>query len=240
MAKLVSDNGMPGVAGPARRRRSSPSSPGPSTALLVTRIKLPPFIVTLGTLSIFTAITLIYAQGQTISSRAGHVPHVDRRDHSRRQRSDITIGVLLMLLLYVVVAYALRQTAWGRHLYAPATTPRPRASPASATNRVSCPRTSSPESSSAIAAWILVGRIGGGDPERGLNANLETITAVVIGGTSLFGGRGAVIGSPDRRPHRPGLRQRPRAGRRRPATTRCSPSASWSSSRSPPTSGSGA
>jgi fructose transport system permease protein len=47
----------------------------------------------------------------------------------------------------------------------------------------------------AVAAWILVGRVGGGDPNSGLNANLESITAVVIGGTSLFGGRGAVIGS---------------------------------------------
>ena len=46
-----------------------------------------------------------------------------------------------------------------------------------------------------IAAWILIGRVGGGDPNAGINANLESITAVVIGGTSLFGGRGLVVGS---------------------------------------------
>jgi fructose transport system permease protein len=46
-----------------------------------------------------------------------------------------------------------------------------------------------------IAAWVLVGRVNGGDPNSGLNANLESITAVVIGGTSLFGGRGAIVGS---------------------------------------------
>jgi len=40
-----------------------------------------------------------------------------------------------------------------------------------------------------------VGRVNGGDPNSGLNANLESITAVVIGGTSLFGGRGAIVGS---------------------------------------------
>ena len=55
--------------------------------------------------------------------------------------------------------------------------------------------TSSPGAVFGIAAWILVGRINGADPNAGLNANLESITAVVIGGTSLFGGRGAVIGS---------------------------------------------
>ena len=47
----------------------------------------------------------------------------------------------------------------------------------------------------AVAAWILCGRVGGADPNSGTNANLESITAVVIGGTSLFGGRGLVIGS---------------------------------------------
>lgn len=47
----------------------------------------------------------------------------------------------------------------------------------------------------AVAAWVLVGRVGGGDPNSGLNANLQSITAVVIGGTSLFGGRGVVFGS---------------------------------------------
>ena len=46
-----------------------------------------------------------------------------------------------------------------------------------------------------IAAWIVIGRVGGADPNAGLNYNLLSITAVVIGGTSLFGGRGLVIGT---------------------------------------------
>jgi ribose/xylose/arabinose/galactoside ABC-type transport system permease subunit len=43
-----------------------------------------------------------------------------------------------------------------------------------------------------VAAWIVCGRVGGADPNAGLNYNLQSITAVVIGGTSLFGGRGEV------------------------------------------------
>ena len=46
-----------------------------------------------------------------------------------------------------------------------------------------------------VAAWIVCGRVGGADPNAGLNYNLQSITAVVIGGTSLFGGRGLVVGS---------------------------------------------
>jgi fructose transport system permease protein len=47
----------------------------------------------------------------------------------------------------------------------------------------------------ALAAWILIGRVGAASPNAGGSANLDSITAVVIGGTSLFGGRGTVIGS---------------------------------------------
>jgi fructose transport system permease protein len=47
----------------------------------------------------------------------------------------------------------------------------------------------------AVAAWAALGRIPNADPNAYQNANLETITAVVIGGTSLFGGRGSVLGT---------------------------------------------
>jgi fructose transport system permease protein len=46
-----------------------------------------------------------------------------------------------------------------------------------------------------ITAWILIGRAGSASPNALTDANLESITAVVIGGTSLFGGRGLVVGS---------------------------------------------
>jgi len=47
----------------------------------------------------------------------------------------------------------------------------------------------------ATLAWVLIGRIGGVSPQAGQTANLDSITAVVIGGTSLFGGRGSIIGT---------------------------------------------
>ena len=46
----------------------------------------------------------------------------------------------------------------------------------------------------AIAGWALIGRIGSVSPQAGYTANLDSITAVVIGGTSLFGGRGSILG----------------------------------------------
>ena len=47
----------------------------------------------------------------------------------------------------------------------------------------------------AIAGWVLIGRIGAVSPLSGATANLDSITAVVIGGTSLFGGRGSIVGT---------------------------------------------
>ena len=89
-----------------------------------------------------------------------------------------------------------------------------------------------------ISAWILIGRAGAASPNALTDANLESITAVVIGGTSLFGGRGAVLGTLLGAlivgVFRSGL---PWPGWT--TSTACWPSASWSSWPSRSTSGSG-
>ncbi len=167
---------------------------GALNGFLVTRIKLPPFIVTLGTLSIFTAATLIYAGGQTISLPAN--TFLTWTGSSIAIGSfHLTVGVIMMLVLYAVFAYVLKQTAWGKHLYATGDDPEASGLAGIRTNRVLLSAYVVAGAVIGIGAWILVGRINGADPNAGVNANLESITAVVIGGTSLFGGRGAVIGS---------------------------------------------
>ena len=193
MAKLVSGHTVPGpvalLIGVVVALLA-----GTVNGILVTRIKLPPFIVTLGTLSIFTAVTLIYAQGQTISLPPGTFITWTGATLSFGA-FHLTVGVLVMLLLYAVFAYALRQTAWGRHLYATGDDPEAARLAGIRTNRVLISAYVVGGAVVGIAAWVLVGRINGADPNAGINANLESITAVVIGGTSLFGGRGAVVGS---------------------------------------------
>jgi len=162
--------------------------------LLVTRIKLPPFIVTLGTLSVFTAVSLIYAKGQTVTLSPDSDLLWTGNSHAIGSLT-VTNGVLLMLALYVVVAFALRFTAWGRHLYATGDDAEAARLAGIRTDRVILSAYVVAGLAIAVGAWVLIGRVGGGDPNSGSNANLESITAVVIGGTSLFGGRGLVIGS---------------------------------------------
>jgi len=193
MSKLVNEQGVPGVfalligAGIAVAAQAV-------NGLLVTRIKLPPFIVTLGTLSVFTAITLIYAKGQTVTLNPGAFL-LWSGDTVAIGSLHLTNGVLMMIGLYIVIGFALRYTAWGRHLYAVGDDVEAAGLAGIQVSRVLLSAYLVAGLAIAVAAWVLIGRVGGGDPNSGLNANLESITAVVIGGTSLFGGRGVVLGS---------------------------------------------
>jgi fructose transport system permease protein len=193
MVKLNHDHGVPGglalVIGVLIGLAT-----GALNGLLVTRMRLPPFIVTLGTFSIFTALSLLYAQGQTIALNPDAFLLWTGKTLSIGNVS-VTWGVLLMLLLYIVVSFALRNTAWGRHLYATGDDAEASRLAGISTDRVLFSAYVVAGFTVAVAAWIVCGRVGGADPNAGLNYNLLSITAVVIGGTSLFGGRGLVVGS---------------------------------------------
>jgi fructose transport system permease protein len=103
--------------------------------------------------------------------------------------------MLIMFLLYAFVWYVLTQTAWGRHVYAIGNN-------RTAARLVGIPvenRLLSVYTFAAflygIGAWLALGRIPNADPNALQSANLDSITAVVIGGTSLFGGRGSIWGT---------------------------------------------
>ena len=168
---------------------------GALNGLLVTRVNLPPFIVTLGTLSIFTAIGLLYSGGQSIQGDAlpGLVNWTGNSFPVGPFR--LTIGVVMVILLYLIVGYALSQTAWGRHVYAVGDEPEASRLAGIRVNGVLLSVYTVAGLIYGISAWILIGRAGSASPNGLTDANLESITAVVIGGTSLFGGRGTVIGS---------------------------------------------
>jgi fructose transport system permease protein len=89
----------------------------------------------------------------------------------------------------------LTRTAFGRHIYATGDDPDAARLSGINTDRVLLAVYGLAGLICAIAAWVLIGRIGGVSPQAGQTANLDSITAVVIGGTSLFGGRGSIVGT---------------------------------------------
>ena len=162
---------------------------------LVTKFRLPPFIVTLGTLNVFQALTLLYASGRTVTTEELDPFLLKLGAYIDLGPFRITTGVLAMIVLYLVLAFALRFTAWGRHVYATGDDPEAARLAGIQTNRVLLSVYMTAGFVFALAAWIVIGRVTVASPNTGPEINLDSITAVVIGGTSLFGGRGAIIGS---------------------------------------------
>jgi fructose transport system permease protein len=161
--------------------------------LLVTKAKLPSFIVTLGTLNIAFAITQIYSNSQTVTD----LPEIMVFFGNTFKFGDtqINFGTLLMLSLYVAIWIFLRETAPGRHIYAVGNQPEAARLTGIPTDRVLLMVYTLAGVFYGIAALLSVARTGVGDPQAGQTENLDSITAVVLGGTSLFGGRGWIIGS---------------------------------------------
>jgi len=194
MAKLSADQGVPGLLA-LMIGFGVGTACGLLNGLLVTRLRLPPFIVTLGTLNIFFALNLWYSKSETI--RGADMSSLLLWTGKTIDVGDtkITYGSLLMLGLFAVFAYLLKQTAWGRHVYAVGDDAEAARLAGVRTNRVLLSVYVVAGLICAVAAWMLIGRIASASPQAGGTANLDSITAVVIGGTSLFGGRGLVIGT---------------------------------------------
>jgi fructose transport system permease protein len=161
--------------------------------LLVTRIKLPPFIVTLGTMNIAFAITQLYSNAQTITDLPPAMTFFGNTIVIGG--AAVNYGTLFMLAMYVFMWWGLRDTQPGRHVYAVGNNPEATRLTGIATDKVLVGVYVTAGLFYGIASLLSVARTGVGDPNAGQTENLDAITAVVLGGTSLFGGRGIILGS---------------------------------------------
>ncbi len=173
---------------------------GAVSGWLVSRVKLPPFIVTLGMWQIVLAANFLYSANETIRSQdiEAQAPLLQLLGTKYTiYGATVTLGVVSMLIIAFALAYALRSTPWGRHVYAVGDDPE--AAELAGVNRhrtlisvymlagLIC----------AFAGWVMIGRFGSVSPSAttGVIGNIQAITAVVIGGISLFGGRGSILGA---------------------------------------------
>lgn len=161
--------------------------------LLVTQLRLPPFIVTLGMFNIAFALTRIYSV--TTLRMTDSAWYTFLGDTFPVGGAKFTYGSVLMVLLFLVTWFILRETAIGRRIYAIGDNPEATRLAGISTNRLIIGVYTAAGLIYGIAALLQIARTGSADPQAGQNANLESITAVVLGGTSLFGGRGNVMGT---------------------------------------------
>ncbi|TMJ39959.1 MAG: ABC transporter permease, partial [Alphaproteobacteria bacterium] len=142
---------------------------------LIAHMKLPPFIVTLGTWQVILATNFLYSANETIRSQ----DIAERAPILQLFHGNAIIAV--MFLLVFLLWYVLNHTAWGELSGV-------------RTKRLLVQVYVLSGLICALAGWVLIGRLGSVSPTSGQFANIESITAVVIGGISLFGGRGSILG----------------------------------------------
>jgi fructose transport system permease protein len=194
MAQLVVKFGLPGVLA-LLITIGFGAACGALNGSLVTRVKMPPFIVTLGTFSIFTALSLQLTNGQTISGTSlGSLLNWTGNAFAIGHFT-VTYGIIVVALMFGVLMYALNHTAWGRHVYTVGDNRDAARLSGIRVGRVLMSVYILAGITYAITGWVLIGRTGGASPSNGVDANLDSITAVVIGGVSLFGGRGSLVGA---------------------------------------------
>ena len=175
--------------------------------IFVTRFRLPPFIVTLGTLYIYSALKIWYSKSESIRAvdTEAIAPNlialgwdvfniIDKESIFFGAR--LKIGGVAFIMLAILVWYVLNRTAWGRHVYAVGDDADSALLAGVRTDHILRSVYTVAGIICAFGAFVLIGRVGGTvTPLAGETANLDSITAVVIGGTSLFGGRGSIVGS---------------------------------------------
>lgn len=170
---------------------------GGVNGLLVTRLRLPPFITTLGTWNVFLALNYYFSGRETIRSQTLDTEAPLLKLFGARfdlGGAVLTWGVVLMVAVFGVLWYMLEHTAWGRKVYAVGDDRDAAQLAGIQTNRILMSVYMLGGFICALAAWSSIGRVGSVSPTSFFEANLQSITAVVIGGVSLFGGRGSILG----------------------------------------------
>ncbi len=171
---------------------------GTFNGLLVTKARIPPFIVTLGTLYIFKAINLWYTGSESVRNA-----DLEEKAPSllwfgtplNIGSAAIIYGTFAMLLMAFFAWYLLNRTAWGRHVHAIGDDPDSAMLSGIQNDKTLISVYALAGLICGFGAWIAIGRVQSISPIAFETVNLDSITAVVIGGTSLFGGRASIVGS---------------------------------------------
>jgi ribose transport system permease protein len=156
----------------------------------ITRFRLPPFIATLGMLSIARGLTMQWTGGHPIGGLGGGFGYL-----GTGVPLGVPMPVWITAALVVVFVIVTRRMVFGRHLYAVGSNPLTARLAGLSLNRIRVAVYTLAGTLSGVAALIVIARLDSAQPNAGLGYELDSIAAVVIGGTSLSGGRGSILGT---------------------------------------------
>ena len=157
---------------------------------MITRFKIPPFVATLGMFSIARGLTMLWTGGFPITGLGEGFGHLG---------TGIFLGVPMPVwitaLLVAVFVVLTRRTRFGRYLYAVGGNERASLLTGLRVNRIKIWVYTLGGGLAGVAGLLVTARLDSAQPNAGLGYELDSIAAVVIGGTSLSGGRGSVMGT---------------------------------------------
>lgn len=162
---------------------------GVANGLLVTHVGLPPFIVTLATFYVIQGIALV------VSSRPAGQVTSDLTSFALARIGPFPVSFSVLVVASLLVAYLLYRTVWGRHIFAVGGDLHATRSTGINVNLVILWAYIASGILSAVAGILLASRSSIGSPTAGQGLELSAITVVVLGGTSLLGGKGSLVGT---------------------------------------------
>lgn len=165
---------------------------GAINGLIIAKGKVAPFIATLATMTIFRGLTLVYTEGRPISGLGDSMAF---QMLGKGYFFGIPFPVITMAISFAVLYFILKKTTFGRRVYAVGGNEEASRLSGINVDRIKIYVYSLAGGLTAIAALILTSRLNSAQPTAGNMFELDAIAAVVLGGTSLTGGRGWIVGT---------------------------------------------
>ncbi|MBQ7716075.1 MAG: ribose ABC transporter permease [Prevotella sp.] len=163
---------------------------GMINGVMITTFKVPPFIATLGMLTIARGLTMLYTGGFPITGLGKGFEYV-----GTGWFLGIPMPVWIALIVVVVFAFVMRHTIFGRHIYAIGGNERASEISGIKVNKVKLLVYTLAGTLAGLAGLLVTARLDSAQPNAGASYELDSIAAVVIGGTSLSGGKGSIVGT---------------------------------------------
>ncbi|MDN4593980.1 ribose ABC transporter permease [Polycladomyces subterraneus] len=160
--------------------------------LVITQGKVAPFIVTLATMTVYRGLTLVYTDGRPITNMGDDLAF---QMFGRGYFFGIPVPVITMLITFILLYFLLKKTTLGRKTYAIGGNEEAAILAGIRVSRVKWFVYTLAGLLSALAGVILTSRLHSAEPTAGTSYELDAIAAVVLGGTSLSGGKGSIVGT---------------------------------------------
>lgn len=163
---------------------------GAINGLTITIGKVAPFIVTLGMMTIARGLALVFSDGRPVTNLSPSFNFIGGGDIVY-----VPVPILLFILVIIISFVILKYTRIGRYIYAVGGNENAAKASGIIVNRVKLFAYIMCSGLAALAGIVLASRITTGQPNAGIAYELDAIAAVVIGGTSLLGGKGSIAGT---------------------------------------------